>query len=68
LDSYIEEYEFMSVEDNKFNEELDKAIDYAHKVTAEKGETSPKPPPPGTPLKKCGRKFPTSIKSPKKPV
>ena len=31
----------MSVEDNKFNEELDKAIDYAHKVTAEKGDTSP---------------------------
>jgi hypothetical protein len=27
----------MSIEDNKFNEELDKAIDYAHKVTAEKG-------------------------------
>lgn len=31
----------MSVDDKKFNEELEKAIDYAHKVTAEKGETSP---------------------------
>lgn len=30
----------MSVDDKKFNEELEKAIDFAHQVTAEKGETS----------------------------
>jgi hypothetical protein len=57
----------MSVEDKKFNDELEKAIDYAHKVTAEKGETSPKLPPPGMPSKKCGQKSPTSIKNPRKP-
>ena len=32
----------MSVEDKKFNEELDKAIDYAHKVTAEKRGNLPR--------------------------
>ncbi|QQE64094.1 hypothetical protein GFS31_07720 [Leptolyngbya sp. BL0902] len=31
----------MSVDSKEFNEELQKAIDYAHQVTAEKGETSP---------------------------
>jgi len=31
----------MSVDDKAFKEELDKAIDYAHKITAEKGEGSP---------------------------
>ncbi|NMF81869.1 Calvin cycle protein CP12 [Nodosilinea sp. P-1105] len=30
----------MSVDSKEFNEELQKAIDYAHQVTAEKGETS----------------------------
>ena len=56
----------MSVEDKKFNEELDKAIDYAHKVTAEKGETSPEAAAAWTPLKKCGQKFPTKHQQPKK--
>ena len=31
----------MSVDSKEFNEELQKATDYAHQVTAEKGETSP---------------------------
>lgn len=31
----------MSVDSKEFNEELQKAIDYAHQVTAEKGGTSP---------------------------
>jgi hypothetical protein len=31
----------MSVEDQKFTDELEKAIDYAHKVCAEQGEGSP---------------------------
>ncbi|HIK44007.1 MAG TPA: Calvin cycle protein CP12 [Leptolyngbyaceae cyanobacterium M65_K2018_010] len=31
----------MSVDSQKFNDELQQAIDYAHQVTAEKGETSP---------------------------
>ncbi|NJL48419.1 MAG: hypothetical protein HC929_14260 [Leptolyngbyaceae cyanobacterium SM2_5_2] len=31
----------MSVDSKEFNDELQKAIDYAHQVTAEKGETSP---------------------------
>jgi hypothetical protein len=31
----------MSVDSKEFSEELQKAIDYAHQVTAEKGETSP---------------------------
>ena len=31
----------MSVDSAKFNEELQAAIDYAHQITAEKGETSP---------------------------
>lgn len=31
----------MSVDSTKFNEELQAAIDYAHQVTGEKGETSP---------------------------
>jgi hypothetical protein len=31
----------MSVDSKEFNDELQKAIDYAHQITAEKGETSP---------------------------
>ncbi|MFM7326911.1 MAG: Calvin cycle protein CP12 [Nodosilinea sp.] len=31
----------MSVDSKKFKEQLEAEIDYAHQVTAEKGETSP---------------------------
>jgi hypothetical protein len=31
----------MSVDSKDFQDELQKAVDYAHQVTAEKGETSP---------------------------
>lgn len=58
----------MSVDSKEFNEELQKAIDYAHQVTAEKGETSPKPPPLGMPSKKCAPKCLTNTKSPSKPA
>lgn len=31
----------MSVDDKQFSEELEKALDHAHKVCADKGESSP---------------------------